>query len=153
LTEALLNSPVQADYLPPERIYNNYLPWDHRIPEFLVISAGANLVFGGLHRLAWNSEFPSQTERLLWRCCSIISTVLPAGLLAVRIHSNILQRFGDAPGVCFAGFLLELYSPCLPRKGSSKGHILHPANLTTISYMIIYATSRIIILVLLFTTL
>ena len=34
--------------------------------------------FGALHCLAWNSLFPTSTERLAWRICSVTTTVLPA---------------------------------------------------------------------------
>ncbi|KAF4616681.1 hypothetical protein D9613_008814 [Agrocybe pediades] len=35
------------------------------------------LIFGGVHLLAWFSNFPSYTEHLLWRICGVAITVLP----------------------------------------------------------------------------
>ena len=34
-------------------------------------------VFGAIHCLAWNSPFPTHTERILWRVCAPIVTVAP----------------------------------------------------------------------------
>ena len=34
--------------------------------------------FGAIHCSAWNSPFPTSKERLAWRICSIVTTVLPA---------------------------------------------------------------------------
>lgn len=34
-------------------------------------------VFGGLHCLVWNFQFPTRAELLLWRICSIATTILP----------------------------------------------------------------------------
>ena len=34
-------------------------------------------IFGGLHCLAWNLHFPSHTEKIMWRVCSILITALP----------------------------------------------------------------------------
>jgi hypothetical protein len=35
------------------------------------------LVFAGCHFLAWNGSFPSDTERLLWRICTVGCGILP----------------------------------------------------------------------------
>jgi hypothetical protein len=34
-------------------------------------------IFGGLHCLAWNFHFPTHTEALGWRICSVATTALP----------------------------------------------------------------------------
>lgn len=34
-------------------------------------------VFGGLHCFAWNFYFPTPVEALVWRICSILTTVVP----------------------------------------------------------------------------
>ncbi|OCL11802.1 hypothetical protein AOQ84DRAFT_286469 [Glonium stellatum] len=39
-------------------------------------------LFGALHTLAWNLEFPSYVERVMWRVASLICTVFPLYLLA-----------------------------------------------------------------------
>ncbi|KAF9444312.1 hypothetical protein P691DRAFT_837753 [Macrolepiota fuliginosa MF-IS2] len=40
-------------------------------------SLGMSVVFGALHFIPWNLEFPSDTEELLWRICSVVITVEP----------------------------------------------------------------------------
>lgn len=57
--------------------------------ETLSVVAGSILsgtVFGGLHCLAWNFQFPTSTETLLWRICSILMVALPL----LSIPSNIM---------------------------------------------------------------
>lgn len=49
----------------------------------------AGLIFGSLHCAAWNFTFPTHTEQLLWRICSIITAgTLPLyyGVLLLDIH-------------------------------------------------------------------
>ena len=48
--------------------------------EILVVAVGALLggtLFGGLHCLAWNFQFPTRGEALTWRACSIITSAIP----------------------------------------------------------------------------
>ncbi|KUJ06827.1 uncharacterized protein LY89DRAFT_661410 [Mollisia scopiformis] len=57
----------------------------------------AGLVFGSLHCAAWNFDFPTPVERLLWRICSVITAgTLPLyyGVLLYDIHikSLAIQR-------------------------------------------------------------
>jgi len=41
-------------------------------------------IFGALHFMAWNSHFPTATERLLWHIACITTTVMPPTGLAVH---------------------------------------------------------------------
>lgn len=48
--------------------------------EITILGALVSLVgalFGGLHCLAWNFDFPTRTEALLWKVSSVATTVLP----------------------------------------------------------------------------
>jgi hypothetical protein len=47
------------------------------IPLVFSIMAVSAFVFGGLHCLAWNFEFPSQAERILWRTTGVASALVP----------------------------------------------------------------------------
>jgi len=64
------------------------------------------VLFGGLHCIGWNFDFPSHTEQLLWRIASLAITSIPAaplvvGLIVVPIISlhNSLERRYDSDTV------------------------------------------------------
>ncbi len=71
------------DHKPRTSGFRNQLPnrdrkWRHRdyfyIGSTWIFVAG---VFGGLHLLAWNYEFPTADERLLWRVSAVSIMALP----------------------------------------------------------------------------
>ena len=43
------------------------------------------MLFGGIHAGAWNFEFPTRTELLLWRCASLWTAVCGPILIMVGI--------------------------------------------------------------------
>lgn len=58
-------------------------------PIFIGVGFGGTL-FGIIHFIAWNFEFPTPVERILWRmsCCVLISVpLLGTGLYVVTIHN------------------------------------------------------------------
>jgi hypothetical protein len=54
------------------------------------LMAVSSMVFGGLHCLAWNAQFPSKTEQVLWRVASLVSAALPGVALAITSIINVL---------------------------------------------------------------
>jgi len=44
-------------------------------------------LFGAIHCLAWNSPFPTHTERIIWRVCALIITAAP--VLGVLIGTTV----------------------------------------------------------------
>ena len=46
-------------------------------------------VFGAIHCLSWNSTFPTSSERLAWRICSVVTTAMP-GLITIALNWYIL---------------------------------------------------------------
>ena len=42
-----------------------------------VASSVIGTIFGSIHLAGWNLEFPSDADKLLWRCSSITSTAIP----------------------------------------------------------------------------
>ncbi|KAF9556620.1 hypothetical protein CPC08DRAFT_90598 [Agrocybe pediades] len=66
--------PVFYAYTPVEgrnRYFGEEFFWGNILLMFVCLS------FGGVHLLAWFSDFPTYTEQLLWRICSVAITVLP----------------------------------------------------------------------------
>ena len=59
--------------------------------------------FGALHLLAWNFQFPSHIEQLLWRIASLTITGIPAAPLALEIAAGAL--FVVAFAVVFIAFI------------------------------------------------
>jgi hypothetical protein len=55
-----------------------WLRYNHpAVVSVIVGSVLGGTIFGGLHCLAWNFSFPTHTELVLWRTCSILTTILP----------------------------------------------------------------------------
>ncbi|KAF9444793.1 hypothetical protein P691DRAFT_834480 [Macrolepiota fuliginosa MF-IS2] len=53
---------------------------DHDITDELGVilpSLGMSVVFGALHLIPWNSEFPTDMEKLLWHVCSAVIAIEP----------------------------------------------------------------------------
>lgn len=72
------------------RVQNDVVDMEGNIPIMTPLMAVAGFVFGGLHCLAWNFPFPSQTEMILWRVASIGSAITPFISLGLSIWLNYL---------------------------------------------------------------
>ncbi|KAL7952271.1 hypothetical protein V8C34DRAFT_299683 [Trichoderma compactum] len=59
-------------------------------PGLLVLALAMPLAYGGIHLSVWNFEFPSATERLLWRIASIGIGATSPVLFAVGLGMKIL---------------------------------------------------------------
>lgn len=59
----------------------------------------AAILFGAVHCCAWSFQFPSQTERSLWRMCSVLTVALPVawGLLLVLDYFLTSDRANFIP--------------------------------------------------------
>jgi predicted double-glycine peptidase len=76
-----------------------------------------SLIYAGCHATAWNSHFPSFTERYLWRgACIVIAAGGPTFLVSNAIH-HIVKAYGDALNDYFLRELRKSHPfPCgLPR--------------------------------------
>jgi hypothetical protein len=92
-----------------QRVRNDVVWMQEGVPLIFSIMAVSALVFGGLHCLAWNFQFPSRAELILWRVCSVISMILPVISLAFSLYLNYLTTtYGDN---VLANFLLEKLKP------------------------------------------
>lgn len=65
-----------------ERIANDEVWMDGRIPLIWPLMAVSCLVFGGFHCIAWSFQFPTEIEQLVWRIASLTSMFLPVIALA-----------------------------------------------------------------------
>lgn len=90
-TESLENSPEEAPGLKVWDILGENCPG-------LVFY----LLYGGLHTLAWNSQFPTLVECWLWRASCLVVAAAPAGLV---IDMCIRCRFYNMSLKGFRGFL------------------------------------------------
>ncbi|KAJ5778422.1 hypothetical protein N7520_001668 [Penicillium odoratum] len=80
-----------------DRIANDNIPSESQqnahavIPLLALLSAA----FGSLHLIAWNFDFPTSIEQLLWRIATILSIAVPIlGLLAIPL-AQITVKAGD----------------------------------------------------------
>lgn len=67
---------------PGYRIRNYEQCMDGAYPVVWPLMAASCVVFGAFHCIAWNWQFPTDTERILWRATSVISTLSPLVPLA-----------------------------------------------------------------------
>ena len=91
---------------------DNVFPWTRGIPirvpwkkdtfylnpVFIGIGFGGTL-FGTVHFIAWNFDFPTQIERILWRssCCVMISIpLLSTGMYFITLHNARKDSDSDA---------------------------------------------------------
>lgn len=65
------------------RIANDVVWLEGETPLLYYLLAGSSLVFGGLHCLAWDFEFPTRVELICWRAASVTSALLPVVTLAI----------------------------------------------------------------------
>ncbi|KAI0871618.1 hypothetical protein GGS24DRAFT_492119 [Hypoxylon argillaceum] len=133
---------------PPLRIPNDYVWMEGNIPLIFTLMACSSFVFGGIHLIAWNFEFPSYPELILWRVSSLTSSILPLITLGLNIYLN--YRLTTHPTKHLIPWLSENLEPLEALRGPFWESVCEFLVLGT---GIIYVASRLIILVLLFTSL
>jgi hypothetical protein len=67
------------------RIWNDYVRLEGFMPPMAINMAISTLVFGGLHCLAWNFEFPTKAELMIWMIGSVASATIPTTTLIVNV--------------------------------------------------------------------
>jgi hypothetical protein len=64
-----------------ERINNDNIP-----PTVIPALSALSIAVGTLHLIAWNFEFPTALERILWRVATVLSITIPSiGLLSIPL--------------------------------------------------------------------
>ena len=99
--ELLTNKePDTADIKPVDRIKNDNVPI---VPNSLVhpavfLLAFASGVFGAIHAIAWNFEFPTAAEKVCWRIATVVAAGSPmAGLITIPFAQWTVSS-GDPQG-------------------------------------------------------
>ncbi|KAL6792768.1 hypothetical protein J3E68DRAFT_451181 [Trichoderma sp. SZMC 28012] len=83
----------------------------------LMIGFASATSFGGVHLFAWNSDFPTDIERLLWRISALMTIVLPYIYIATHIPyigstvADIRQAKKTLMNI-FLGCIAICYIPC-----------------------------------------
>lgn len=78
------------------RVANDIVWLEGDIPLPFYLMAGSSLVFGGIHCLAWNLEFPTRDELICWRVASLASAVLPVVGVGITITTRfVIFGFSD----------------------------------------------------------
>ncbi|KAJ5512256.1 hypothetical protein N7463_001808 [Penicillium fimorum] len=76
---------------PYDRIPSHFIPNVDTQAE--IICAPTILLFSSIFLVAWNSDFPSATEKVLWRIASVntLAYGIVGGLLSLYLHKQIFQ--------------------------------------------------------------
>lgn len=81
-----------GDY-PGETIRNDYVRFNNNSTTVAYLVAVSATFFGGIHLLAWNSEFPSRTEATIWKMAGILTTTIPlVSIILVGINGRIVNQ-------------------------------------------------------------
>lgn len=94
-----------------ERVPNDNIPIEvseagHSVTYVL---AFVTAVFGSLHAIAWNFEYPTPVEQLLWRIGTIVSVASPLfGLAGIHLSQITLSSGRDAPSEFLDGLVILL---------------------------------------------
>ena len=97
----LYGFPRAALYV-PENSVHKCLPDIDQVIIFGIAATVSASLFGALHLLAWNFNFPSVAEMWVWRICSLVITTLPLILITVNIALlpfGMVARTTDIRGV------------------------------------------------------
>jgi len=106
-----------------EKRVNTFYPagWDMMPTKFAWFSnllvIAITVGFGGIHCIGWTFDFPSSTERTLWRVASLSITCVPVAIIPLsglafqigRFFNACHDNFGDLCGITTGILLLSLY--------------------------------------------
>ena len=109
---------------PPQedRIRNDRLP-ANGLGMTIVVSV-VSFVYGGLHVLAWNVEFPTRTELILWR---VISLSLVGSILAwwmLDVSQTLWERFSHAEKIATPAWRMALSIPVAVIYGGTRAYLM-----------------------------
>ncbi|KAI1181582.1 hypothetical protein F5B17DRAFT_424683 [Nemania serpens] len=94
------------------RVENDIIWVEGGVPLIFSIMAVSALLFGCLHSLAWNFDFPSRAEQTLWRVTCLTSTILPVTSLGLNLYiDSRATKARKALMSCLISSLLERLEP------------------------------------------
>lgn len=80
-----------------KRVENNLVWMEGEPPYFFVMVGISSVVFGGMHCIAWNFEFPTRAELVCWRIASLCSALLPVMVLGLNfVLEYIANNYGKS---------------------------------------------------------
>lgn len=90
-------SPEQSLEQTPERIPNDNIPvsQNHVAHPGVFFLAFASGLFGAMHAIAWNFEFPSTVERTLWQMATVVAAGSPVVGLITIPFAQLTVSAGD----------------------------------------------------------
>jgi hypothetical protein len=91
-------------------------------------------LFGAIHCLAWNSTFPTQAERIVWRVAALVVAAIPGIIYTVYAFHPTPYEIGDTLKSPFIAPLMIIY--CLARTCLLVGAIIDLRALPIKAYMI-----------------
>ncbi|KAI0185454.1 hypothetical protein EV127DRAFT_441513 [Xylaria flabelliformis] len=96
-----------------QRVKNDVTWIQGGVPLIYNIMAAFSVIFGGIHLIAWNFEFPSLAELMLWRVSGLTSTILPLIIIIPNLYLNYLATTytDNKLKPIFCGMMKTLYKP------------------------------------------
>lgn len=87
----------QWNFANVKRVENNLVWMEGEPPYFFVMVGISSVVFGGMHCIAWNFEFPTEGELVCWRIASLCSAILPVMVLGLNfVLEYIANNYGKS---------------------------------------------------------
>lgn len=72
-------------------------------------------IFGAIHCLAWNSPFPTDAERSVWRVCALIVTIAPVFIIVIASIIDAVKGRGFLEGFSVSLGLVFILLYCSAR--------------------------------------
>ncbi|KAF5366083.1 hypothetical protein D9757_012385 [Collybiopsis confluens] len=79
IIDAILREGINVDDVPAEKVesFERTGDLEPKNAADKLVAYGAAMIFGGIHCIAWTSQFPSDQEKILWRVCSLLVACIP----------------------------------------------------------------------------
>lgn len=109
------------------RVENDIIWVEGGVPLIFSIMVVSALLFGCLHSLAWDFNFPSRAELILWRITCLTSTVLPVTSLGLNLYIDYrATNARKALMSCLVSSLLQRLEPLNAFPDGFKESLMEP---------------------------